>query len=313
MELHLNPWTRLRVAAVLIGGAVLAGCGSMPASSPTPTSFDTADVRASAVTSYEQWAGSATARQAAEVVVAYRLNGAWSACMREHGLPSRWETAIAGVEPIDPLTGSLWLMRPHARPYSERALAMTWSARAQAVLTSHLSESARQTAVACHAAVHEAGDDAVDAIREPVGVRSLREKWNDALAPIAERFGGEEAYLKCLDQQDIPALEGEGWRAIDSTYTRALPQPLDIPLADEEASPQWQHFLQLEQPLVDADWACRSAHYDEALALLQPIVADFEASHGAEIDALIQHWQNVEREAAALGWSPESPQAALTP
>ncbi len=304
MELHLGAYRRFtfgRVALLCLALGVVAACGT--ANDDVSASGDPASIRKEAGASFQRWAGDLAARQAAEVVVFYRLNGASAACMQKRGHSfSRWENAIASAGPDDPLADSLWLQAPESRPYSEQARLAAWSDRMERdVLHKPLDEDARADALACLDTTRSAGDDEVDAIREPASVQRLQKAWAAALRPIAERYGGPDAYLRCLDAQSIPALGGKGWRTIDEVYTKAIPEPHKIPLPGEAATEDWKAFLALEAPLTKADWRCRESQFAQAITDLPPIVAAFEAKNARDIAEASQHWVEVQRQARDLG------------
>jgi len=63
-------------------------------------------------------------------------------------------------------------------------------------------------------------------------------------------------------------------------------------------------FLALDEEVATADWNCRKNTYDEGMQEIAPLLEKFESAHGDQIEADAQRWQDIEREARDVGWSP---------
>lgn len=100
-------------SVILLSGAT--GCGETTGSFPeaaTSPSSSPAGVARRATQIFEDMAGTPDQRVALEVVIAYKLNGAFSECLAERGYDQPWQNFIAVPSHRDALTASVWGMDP---------------------------------------------------------------------------------------------------------------------------------------------------------------------------------------------------------
>lgn len=280
------------------------GCGSTVSSEPPSPQ---ASGRPGAVASYERWAGTLADRQAAEIVVEHRQNGAYSECMTEKGYDLPWQAWVDTVAPVDALGSDLWLSDPEGPYFVTQLQAQAATVRAD---TAHedesLGEAERLAGDDCLAAAGPGPAEAeLEAIRRPVVVRELAEAWSAALTDYTAGFAEPKEFLTCMTDVALPGKPA-GSADLDG-FVRALqrsaPPPEQVPAPGETgagSSDAWSDYTRRADAFAEASWGCRHEVYDRALPGLGAVVSDFEADHAEQIEKAARHWADVRREAEAL-------------
>ncbi len=250
--------------------------------------------------------GTLDEHRAAEVVIAHKLNGAFSSCIADRGYPRPWtESVWPAPVPKDSLLYSFWAAGRLDGYYSQKVITAEVGQRIESAANAH--EARGEEAAAerdCRAEHPGAGDDAVGEIRDPAVVRELTKGWSTALAPVLAAGGDPASYDECMASNGILATLG-----VESTdeARRALSSPMppgSVPLGDEPSTPEWDAYLADERAFVDADWTCREEVRRGLGDGVAESVESFETEYADQIDAARQHWESVRRQAEALGWSP---------
>jgi len=139
----------------------------------------------------------------------------------------------------------------------------------------------------------------------PEGYYELGPEFHKLIWTVDEQLGSIRPYVDCMREAgfDVPyELEGaQGSQAFYLWLRYQMPFP---PLPREEPKPAWSSYLAFEAEALDADAACRSAKYQEGLALLAPMLDEFEATHAEEIARVDAGWQATVQKAGAEGFDP---------
>lgn len=260
---------------------------------------------------YATWAGTADEHQAAEVVVAHRLNGDYSECMASEGFSRPWQTSVFPASVYaDPLLYSWWAAGRLESYYSMKVVNGEITQRIEnyknAIEAVGEEEAAELSCRKRHPAI---SDSEVNAVREPAVVEELREAWADALTPLIAAGGSFEAYERCMSGTGV--LDRFAVKSTQQVrdYLSA-PLPLgSVPLDGESTTATWTAYLADEKAYIDADWDCRKDIRAGLGDEVSKLVADFQRTHADQIQLARQHWENVRAEAATLGWTPTDPYA----
>ncbi|MFT3872734.1 MAG: hypothetical protein QM714_08825 [Nocardioides sp.] len=258
---------------------------------------------------YVSWAGSNDEHQAAEVLVAYALNGGYSECMEAAGYPRPWQESIS-PPPVfkDGLLYSFWAGGRRDGYFSQTVINGEIGQRTELAenAVNAVGEEADAEMV-CGEANPAASDSTVEGYRDPPVVSRLEHEWAEALAPVLVAGGDPRDYDACIAETGI--LEGSGFDSVDEfTDQLASLMPVGtVPLGDEASTPEWDAYLVTEQEFVDADWNCRKDVRAELADEVTEAVAGFEAAHGDQISQARSHWDSVAAQAEDLGWTPDDP------
>jgi hypothetical protein len=271
-----------------------------------------ADVRSTADAVYKSFAGTEREQNAGLVLQSYALNGATSRCMASAGFDDwDWSLSRAYAEPKDALAATVWFAAPLYPYKSQQLIALAPFKRAEVVMNADEGSSAeREAAITqCLKTTPGTSDDAADAAAKPAAAAALEEDWRAALASAGSSLGGDPMkYNDCMNAAKIPILDERGIDAgdVEEALQTVVPSAKDIPdsASDPVAnSAGWQHLLQVEGTVVQADWSCRKSTYEEGIEKLGPLIKDFETKHAQEIKQAQQGWQDIEDQAAKLGYS----------
>jgi hypothetical protein len=312
------------VAAFGVAACGATGAGHGAISTTTSRAADSApvvggivnvvggDVRAEADALYKSFAGTEREQNAGLVLQSYALNGATGRCMASAGFEDwDWSLSRGYAEPKDALASTVWFAAPLFAFKSEQLMALAPFKRAEVVMNADEgSSAAREAAITqCLKTTPGTSDDAADAAAKPAAAAALEEDWRAALASAGSSLGGDPMkYNDCMNAAKIPILDERGIDAgdVEEALQTVVPSAKDIPdsASDPVAnSAGWQHLLQVEGTVVQADWSCRKSTYEEGIEKLAPLIKDFETRHAQEIRQAQQGWQDIEDRAAKLGYS----------
>lgn len=309
----------LGVAIVMAGvtwvGSTQAGNGpSSDPSDPDVASYsgELEPWAARARTLYASWAGTADEQQAAEVVVAHALNGAYSDCMADKGYPRPWQTSISPASVYeDPLLYSFWAASRLDHYYSQKVINAEIGQRIEHAANSGEAQGDDEAAaeLACREENPGTSDDDVTAIRTPAVAGELLKAWAEALAPVLVEGGDIESYDTCIAESGV--LDELGVKSTEEARSLlSTPMPVgSVSIGDEPLTPEWESYLANEQAFVEADWECREGRRAGLGQLVEQSLDTFETEHADQIRTARQHWDSILEEATGLGWSPEDPYA----
>ena len=160
-------------------------------------------------------------------------------------------------------------------------------------------------------AVLEMGSPYGDAIRDcssvggTSGVRTAR-STADALATdlrqilveVNQDLNADKAYGSCMSDHGFD-LDGEAGVAGLSALIAAKSPKIELipPLDAGSESPEWVEFRSLHETGVAADLECRQDVHLVAMAMIEPLLDEFEEAHGSQLTAVDEGW------AAVTAWS----------
>ena len=303
----------LAVTAVAVGGALGAGKlagedgGSSSFAQPASAAVGADEpwaTRASAI--FAAWAGSPEEQQAAEVVVAYMLNGKYSDCMDGKDYPRPWEASIM-PPPVykDPLLYSFWAAGRLDGYFAQKVVNGEIGQRqehAANAIDARGDEAAAE--LACRREHPAASDGDVNEVRVPKVVEELSAAWVEALVPVLVAGGDLDTYEKCI--KDTGVLDRLGVRTSEAAREKlsSLMDPGAVPLGEEPETKEWAEYLEREHAYVDADWSCREdirATLDDEVTIA---LDRFEDEQGDAIAQARSRWEAVTAQASKLGWTP---------
>lgn len=258
---------------------------------------------------YVSWAGSDDEHQAAEVLVAYAVNGGYSECMEAAGYPRPWQESIS-PPPVfkDGLLYSFWAGGRRDGYFSQTVIngeigqRTEWASNAPGI-----SGEGAEAASDCREANLAASDEAIGRYRNPRVVSRLQDAWAEALAPVLIAGGQPSAYDACIAETGI--LEKNRVDSVDELTDQLsdLMPVGTVPLGDEASTPEWDAYLAMEQEFVDADWGCRKEVRAGLADEVSQAMAGFRTAHGDQIRQAREHWDSVAAQAEDLGWTPDDP------
>jgi hypothetical protein len=260
----------------------------------------------------EAISGDALEREAAHYLQFEQYNRPFHECMAAKGVkvPSGFLPGWTGYRANS--TSGIWMGALGRKP-STAALATAESRRAGEVAEfggfgsqSVVFTDAYQTAAsACEKAAAGGVVDLGHLAGVPEGYYELEPEFNKLISSVDEQLGSIRPYVDCMREAgfDLPyEIDGaQGSQAFYLWLRQQMPLP---PLPGEEPKPEWSAYLDLEAAALDADAACRSAKYQEGLALLAPMLDDFETAHADEIARVDAGWQATVQQAREEGFDP---------
>ena len=195
-------------AAAAFSSLIVAGCGAQrePEDAATDDPIPTADVelprdveqiRVRVDALYESWHGTTEDRQAADVVLAYELNGAFDECVEDAGYDQDWRATINTAVEWPALQPTRWLRDPMR----------LWSAPQ---LLSYADVSGDEDSDVADPKQH----DAIDRCREenpsvsrpadllfPPPLDALEAQWTKEItAAVWPITGNEDDYVACVSE-----------------------------------------------------------------------------------------------------------------
>lgn len=317
MELQLikrRPRVLLASLGMVVALGGLPGCGSQDSvgGAPTHQSGQSLD---QTVAKVNEWWGSDSDRQATEVVIAYRLNGAYDTCLNEKGFPRKdWRESILLVGSTTPLDGVTALIEPDIRPFSQDLEINATNAEIETALNNPPSRNETEVRAEddCIEETRsgQPSDAEVDNLRLPSSVERLREEWSATLSNAYKDLGAAEDFGTCVDKQQVPQMRG---KSLDEAATLAAEVKRKFGIGEGKLTQdKTESFRSWEAPIAAAIWKCAQPHHDEAVAKLPDIVSAFEKAHSDEIAKAERLWSERRSEATDLGWSPSEPRAGLS-
>ena len=306
--------TAISVAVISAGVAWVddsqssSGSGARRSTGPSLTAGDEAWARRS-IELYSDWAGSAAEHQAAEVVIAFRMNGDYSACMDALRYRRPWQETIspAPVEK-DPLLYSFWAAGKLDGYYASKVINGEIGQRVERRANSiDAVDDEAGAELACREQHPGVSDDDVSAVRYPAVVTELTGAWAVALEPVIEAGGDIAIYNDCMESSGV--IDQVGARSTDEArdHLSSLMPVGSVPIGAETQTAEWSAYLEVERAFVDADWTCRqgvrASLGDEVSAALDA----FEEAHADQIQQARDHWEAISGEASDLGWTPTEP------
>lgn len=304
----------LPVLAAVVAGTAVATLGlvgivaSQTDDAPVSTHTQVAQPAATegwaarAATTYATWAGSPAEQRASEVLAAYELNGAYSACMSDRGHPRPWQDTIVPPPTYkDPLLPSFWAADRLDGYYAQKVINGEIGQRIeQAANTTTGGQAEAEAEAACRAEHPAASDAAVAAIRAPELVTELDGAWAEALAPVLVAGGDITTYDTCMTASGaLEELDVRSTEQARSLLSSLMPVGT-VPLGDERTTDRWKAYLEDETAFVEADWGCREAVRSELADEVTEAVQAFVATHADSIRRARDHWDNVASRAAEL-------------
>jgi hypothetical protein len=271
-----------------------------------------AEIQARADAIEEAISGDALEREAAHYLQFQQYNRPFHECMAAKGIrvPSGFLPGWTGYRANG--TSGAW-MGALGRKESTAALATARSQRAGEVWefggfgsgSDVFTDEYQAAASACEKATDGGVVDLGHLAGVPEGYYELEPEFNKLVSTVDEQLGSIQPYVDCMREAgfDVPyEVDGaQGSQALHVWLRGQMPRP---PLAGEDPKPEWSAYLELEGQALDADAACRSAKYQEGLALLAPMLDDFEAAHGEEIALIDAGWQRTVQQAVEKGFDP---------
>ncbi len=252
---------------------------------------------------FESWAGTSEERQAAEAVIAYRLNGAFGRCMEERGYSRPWQDSMVppSVQP-DPLIYSLWAAGPMHGYYAQKVTNGEEGQRIERASSYHAVGEEEDAELACRKDNPAAGDDEVSAIRNPQVVAQVERAWAKALEPVVVAGGSPDDYEQCVADSGVLSEMGvKTTQDARDSLSQILPLGA-VPLGDELATEAWKNYLSQERQFVEADWSCRETQRAGLGEEVEEALNHFEAHQKDLISKARAHWTGVMEEALELGW-----------
>lgn len=303
----------LRVTAAFTCCGVLLGCGTQTATSEATeeqtlatveTSALSEEIRQDAESAFYQWYGSDADRAAAEIIVAYGLNGDEAKCMTEKGYEWDWRLAIQNAIPEDPLGPAIWTNEPMSRIFSNPLRAAASFSRAEVVMnSSSLSEEQTAALRACEDEAHNLSEDEIEAVRSPLDQQRLMAEWREGLREATASIGDYADYGRCMANADVPLLGDQPVTAenFQMRLRQHNPDAEDLPGPEQPSGgDSWRRFLGLEAQWLNADWDCRGDNYERAMSLVPAFIESFQVEHRESIAALEQRWARTRAEADEL-------------
>lgn len=270
---------------------------------------------------YAVWAGSIEDRQAAAVVQAYVDNGGQAECAAAHGEHWDWQRGIAEIE-VPYYWGFEPVLAPPVRGFSGPASINQEALRRGEMRDLDNPEDLEPVLHACSAEGAPAPSMLPRSAREdgeeflhPAVLDALQSDWDQTLSQIGREHLRLTDLSACLSRQEpTGALAGtpagpdmaSGWADV---------------LADAESEVQRsagrsesiERLQQVEEPIVQALWACtRDVHAPATEDLVSRMDA-FNHDHAAEISQAREHWREMRALAGRLGWSADDPFAGYLP
>ncbi|HST80509.1 MAG TPA: hypothetical protein VLL08_02085 [Kineosporiaceae bacterium] len=142
-----------------------------------------------------------------------------------------------------------------------------------------------------------------ESVGKPEGTDELNGKFRLTLNRIEEKLGPIEEYRQCMKTAGVALATdegGDGWGSLWVSLESQMPTP---PRPGEEPSQQWSDYLQTEAKALNADEACRAEKYREGLALLKPLLDEFQTAHADELAATAAGWNDILDQAKAKGFT----------
>lgn len=287
--------------------ATLTACGAHTPD-PADSTSSPADVRTDARRVYESFAGTTLQRNAGYVLEAHAHNAAMDQCMEERGFPGwDWSLSRQYAAPVDPLAASDWFAGLEIPVWSQNEMAMRSFLDAERQMNEDDPSKEHERAVTeCLGSTERTSDADASKAASPAVARELQESWRSMLRQADRDLGGELAdYSHCMNQLPILVDAGAEYDELGGVMSgeagKAGPPP--APEADPSThTPQWKHFLAVEQEVLSYDADCRREVYDEGIGSLGPLIAAFADEHAAEIRAAQDGWSEIEDAAADLGY-----------
>jgi hypothetical protein len=271
-----------------------------------------AEIQARADAIEEAISGDALEREAAHYLLFEQYNRPFHECMAAKGIkvPSGFLPGWTGYRATG--TSGAW-MGPLGRKESTAALATEKSRRAGEVWefggfgsgSDVFTDEYQTAASACEKTTDGEVVDLGNLPGVPEGYYELGPEFHKLVWAVDEKLGSIQPYVDCMREAgfEVPyEIDGaQGWQALHLWLRGQMPLP---PLPREEPKPEWFAYLELEAQALDADAACRSAKYQEGLALLAPMLDEFEAAHAEEIALVDAGWQKTVQQAREKGFDP---------
>lgn len=293
------------VTGIIVGTSLLGSTSDDVDSGSPVSSVEPWAARARGT--FAAWAGTADEQQAAEVVVAYALNGAYSDCMSEKGHSRPWQGSISPA-PVyaDPLIYSYWAASRLDGYYSHKVINGEIGQRMERAANAVNAQGEEAEAeLACRTKNPAASDAEVSDTRSPEIARELLSAWADALAPVVVAGGDFESYDACIRRTGVLDELAVGSVEKAREMLSSLLPVGSVPLGDEPSTPEWDQYLAKERAWVDADWSCRESVRATLGESVEQALDAFESEHADEIDEARSAWDEVVKQATALGWSPD--------
>jgi hypothetical protein len=232
-------------------------------------------------------------------------------CMEAKGFPE-WDWSVSRVyaTPQDPLGYGTWFAEPNRPVLSDPLIAHRQRMLAEEEMNRDDIPDDEDAAIGgCIPSVDDKRSvEATEApSRSATGAR-LMDAWVDMVQDVSDQAADADAYLRCMDEAEIPVLDDKGipasemWGGFSTLGPRdgKIPTSASDPLVTGEA---WQEFLAAERVITEADWACRRDVYAAHIADVGTAMDQFEADHGQEIEQARQEWAEIETEARNLGYT----------
>lgn len=316
----------IRSCAIAMPVMVLVSCGQTGVHDDTEAAAPSESVsaqdaaRSQIRANYQEWAGSSSDFQAANVVVAYANNGGYYECLRKLNRDYSWKTSIALVSPTvdDGTWGTRWLAPTHSAFFTDKLrVDAIMSALASRMNNVDLTAEENQQDLLCIEKNPTPADSVIEEIRSPKGLAELQKRWDSAMRQVSAELPSTDAYLQCLDSYGIPGHpKGAPGDPLDDFYgllNKSSPDWHVIAVANaREASAEWRDVLSLEQEFLTVDSACRNQYIEMYLPLVLEISETFALENAREIRALRGSWEAIRERATTLGWSLDEPFAGDT-
>lgn len=296
------------LASAVVGLALsltLISCGSQTTvyvSDAAPPGSE--DPEATLQSGYESWAGSIASRQAAQVLKAHALNGAWDDCLVAEGVKHvSWKASIGGIE-VPWYFGSVPGLLNDQRIFSREIEVNASTSRAESQLRVDVAAEDRASINNCRQQYPGMSDQGLEQLTEPEVLPVLQQRWGKLVATTAKDLPDEATLLACAAKElDVK----QTMSTLDSP-----PSMNEVPIAGEPSSDVWKGYLAAEESFLSAMQGCHGDSYDKALSLLLGAASEFENANSAEIAEAKAFWGNTQAEAQKLGWRVEDPLAGLS-
>lgn len=312
------------VTLTIAASALLTGCGEdrpdaggLDSVLPTRTvevPKDVDQIRQDVDAFYQSWHGSLDDRQAADVVLAYELNGKFDECVEEAGFEQDWRDTINTAAEWPALQPTRWLREPMR----------LWSAPKLLQYREFGTDEDTDVTDPKHSeAIRRCRKENPPLSRPndllfPKPLDKLEAEWKQlTTGTVWPITGDEDAYVACLSKnaEVVPGehLDSSSYDDMINSYLRLLasiePTPAEIPDGQHEPSEKWNAYVAAETAFEEAAWECSEPVYNAGMRALPDLVNTFQSKHATDIQELERHWDEMRTTAEGLGWSPDEPYA----
>lgn len=286
-------------SALILGiAAAVVACSSQVRASPA----DSAGVEAHANRLYLSISGDATQREAARFLSRREFFAPYRECLAEAGFApeDKYLPQYSGWTPN--ATEGIWM--------GELQYRLSPAIAGRAALAASAWEPAKPGSVQAQKGYLEASNRCVanvdldlgERLGDPPGSQRLMGEYMDVIAEVDSRLGSIEPYANCMAEAGFDYRQA--WPDEDGAQGTIMYLSGKAPTAPVagETTPEWTAFVELETRVLDADERCRADTYRRGLAILAPMLDEFQASHEAELAELAEGWRHTVATAVELGF-----------